>query len=98
VSDQPLDREMLIDLITKEVVSTLAAHVDRCETADGLRTVVVTGADRVAFHGNGAEVPVDLAGGGGYVLNFVHNIQDEVPPENVCAMFEAAMEYGWYGS
>ncbi|MBI3126930.1 MAG: hypothetical protein HYZ11_04930 [Candidatus Tectomicrobia bacterium] len=38
----------------------------------------------------------DLAPGGGYVLNFVHNIQDEVPPENVCAMFEAAMEYGRY--
>ena len=38
----------------------------------------------------------DLASGGGYILNFVHNIQDEVPPENVCAMFEAAMEHGWY--
>lgn len=32
----------------------------------------------------------DLAPGGGYVLNSVHNIQREVPPENVCAMFEAA--------
>ncbi len=31
----------------------------------------------------------DLAPGGGYVLNSVHNIQREVPPENVCAMFEA---------
>lgn len=38
----------------------------------------------------------DLAPGGGYVLNFVHNVQDEVPPGNVCAMFEAAMEYGRY--
>ena len=38
----------------------------------------------------------DLGEGGGYVLNFVHNIQDEVPPENVCMMFEAAMEYGVY--
>jgi uroporphyrinogen decarboxylase len=36
----------------------------------------------------------DLAPGGGYVLSAVHNIQAEVPPENVCAMFEAALEFG----
>jgi uroporphyrinogen decarboxylase len=33
----------------------------------------------------------DLGRGGGYVLASVHNIQAEVPPENVVAMFEAAM-------
>jgi uroporphyrinogen decarboxylase len=38
----------------------------------------------------------DLAPGGGYVLNSVHNIQREVPPENVVALFEAAQEYGVY--
>ena len=31
----------------------------------------------------------DLASGGGYVLASVHNIQAEVPPENVVAMWEA---------
>ncbi len=36
----------------------------------------------------------DLAGNGGYVLAAVHNIQGDVPPENVVAMFEAALEYG----
>jgi uroporphyrinogen decarboxylase len=36
----------------------------------------------------------DFAGDGGYVLCAVHNIQSEVPPENVVAMFEAALEYG----
>ncbi|MFZ5437008.1 MAG: uroporphyrinogen decarboxylase family protein [Bacillota bacterium] len=35
-----------------------------------------------------------MAEGGGYVLNSVHNIQADVPPENVVAMFEAALEYG----
>ncbi|MFQ5830806.1 MAG: uroporphyrinogen decarboxylase family protein [Candidatus Methylomirabilia bacterium] len=35
----------------------------------------------------------DLADGGGYVLSAVHNIQPEVPPENVVAMYEAALEY-----
>jgi uroporphyrinogen decarboxylase len=36
----------------------------------------------------------DLAPGGGFVFAPVHNIQAEVPAENVVAMFEAAREYG----
>ena len=36
----------------------------------------------------------DLAKGGGYVIGPVHNIQPEVPPENIVAMYEAAIEYG----
>jgi uroporphyrinogen decarboxylase len=39
----------------------------------------------------------DLAGGGGYVLASVHNIQAEVPPQNVAAMLEAAIEFGRKG-
>jgi uroporphyrinogen decarboxylase len=34
--------------------------------------------------------------GGGYVFNNVHNIQADVPPENIVAMFDAAYEYGYY--
>jgi uroporphyrinogen decarboxylase len=36
------------------------------------------------------------APGGGYVFCQVHNIQADVPSENVVAMFEAALEYGRY--
>jgi uroporphyrinogen decarboxylase len=36
----------------------------------------------------------ELGDRGGYVLSSVHNIQNEVPPENICAMFDAALEYG----
>jgi deoxyribose-phosphate aldolase len=61
MTDQPLDRELLIDLITKEVLNTLAGQLDRCETPEGIRNVVVNGADRVAFHGDASLVPVDLA-------------------------------------
>jgi uroporphyrinogen decarboxylase len=32
--------------------------------------------------------------GGGYVFNQVHNIQPNVPAENVIAMLDAAYEYG----
>ena len=38
----------------------------------------------------------DLASGGGYILSSVHNIQANVPPENIVAMFEAARKYGEY--
>lgn len=38
----------------------------------------------------------DLAPGGGFVFNPVHNIQPNVPPENVVAMFDAALEFGRY--
>jgi uroporphyrinogen decarboxylase len=37
-----------------------------------------------------------LAPGGGFVFNSVHNIQADVPPENVIAMWEALREYGGY--
>lgn len=37
-----------------------------------------------------------LAAGGGYVFNTVHNVQADVPPENVIAMWEALQEYGGY--
>jgi uroporphyrinogen decarboxylase len=34
--------------------------------------------------------------GGGYIFNNVHNIQGDVPPENILAMYEAALEFGNY--
>lgn len=38
----------------------------------------------------------DFAPGGGYILGAVHNIQPDVPLENILAMYEAAREYGKY--
>jgi len=38
----------------------------------------------------------DLAPGGGYVFAAVHNIQAFVPPANVVAAFDTALEYGGY--
>ena len=39
----------------------------------------------------------DLAPGGGFVFANIHNIQAFVPPENIVAAFETALEYGRYG-
>jgi uroporphyrinogen decarboxylase len=38
----------------------------------------------------------DLAPRGGYIFAPIHNIQAEVPPQNIVAMFEAANIYGKY--
>ena len=37
-----------------------------------------------------------LAPGGGFVFATVHNIQSEVPPQNIMAMWETLQEYGKY--
>jgi uroporphyrinogen decarboxylase len=38
-----------------------------------------------------------LAPGGGLLFASVHNVGPEVPPENLVALFEAALTYGKYG-
>jgi uroporphyrinogen decarboxylase len=38
----------------------------------------------------------DLAPGGGFVFATVHNIQGNVPPENIMAMWEILQQYGHY--
>ncbi len=38
----------------------------------------------------------DLAPGGGFVFAAVHNIQALVPPQNIVAAFDTALEYGRY--
>ena len=37
-----------------------------------------------------------LAPGGGYVFNTIHNIQADVPPENIITMWNALQNYGRY--
>jgi deoxyribose-phosphate aldolase len=61
MSDAPLDREMLIEIVTREVLTTLAERSDICESPEKLRAVLANGADRVAYHGDASSVPVELA-------------------------------------
>jgi uroporphyrinogen decarboxylase len=58
---------------------------------------------RVLPHGSVEEVEAevrqrirDLGPGGGFVVGPVHNIQPDVPPENIIAMAEATRKYGTY--
>jgi len=55
----------------------------------------------VLIHGTPADVREDVrrrietfAPGGGFVWCQIHNILPDVPPENIVAMLEAALEYG----
>lgn len=58
---------------------------------------------RVLAFGSAAEVKDevkrrinDLAPGGGFVFAAIHNIQPNVPPENIIAMWETLQEHGTY--
>jgi deoxyribose-phosphate aldolase len=56
-----MDREKLIDAVTQEVLTALTMRYDVCESPEAVRNVVANGADRVSFHGEAADVPMDLA-------------------------------------
>ncbi len=56
-----MNREALVEAITREVLTALSTRYDMAETGDQVREVVANGADRVAFHGEAADVPLDLA-------------------------------------
>ncbi len=90
MSDQPLDRELLIELITTEVLNTLAGQLDRCDTPEGLRQVVGNGADRVAFHGDASQVPLDLAH---YIDHTA--LKPEVTADDIDQLCQEAAQYGF---
>jgi deoxyribose-phosphate aldolase len=56
-----VNREAIVEAVTREVLAALAARQDVCDTGEKVREVVANGADRVAFHGEAAEVPLDMA-------------------------------------
>ena len=61
MTDETLEREVLIEVITREVLAAIAEDSDICSNPEAVRRVVANGADRVAFRGAAAEVPLDLA-------------------------------------
>lgn len=56
-----MNREALVEAITREVLTALSTRFDMAQTVEKVRQVVANGADRVAFHGEAADVPLDLA-------------------------------------
>jgi uroporphyrinogen decarboxylase len=95
-----------IDIINPVQVSARDMETDRLKREFGQDIVFWGGgadATQVLPFGTPEEVRAevkkrigDLAPGGGFVFASIHNIQAEVPPENIVAMFEAAYQYGQY--
>lgn len=95
--------EVGIDALNPVQVSAADMLTERLKREYGRELAFWGGIDthRVLPTGTPAEVREevkrridDLSGNGGYVLCAVHNIQPEVPPENIVAMYEAALEFG----
>ncbi len=61
MTDRILDHELLVELITREVMATIAEGTDICQNPEKVRKVVANGADRVSFHGDASAVPLDMA-------------------------------------
>ena len=90
MTDDVLDRELLVELITREVLATIATRTDICENPEAVRRVVANGADRVAFHGDAADVPLDLAG---YIDHTL--LKPEATADDIDHLADEAREYGF---
>ena len=53
------EREQLIEAVNREVLTVLGTSIDICDSPEKVRDVVANGADRVSFHGEAADVPLD---------------------------------------
>lgn len=95
--------EIGVDIINPVQVSAQGMDTKRLKKIYGSELTFWGGIDtqRVLPFGTPEEVREevrrridDLAPGGGYVLCAVHNIQADVPPENIVALYEEALRYG----
>ncbi len=98
--------EIGVDIINPVQVS--AAGMDSAELKREFGKDLVFwggGVDTQHVLGNGTQEQVredvkrrlrDFMPGGGFVFNTVHNIQGNVPPENIMAMWDTLQEYGVY--
>lgn len=94
-----------VDIINPVQVSATDMDTDRLKGEFGDRLSFWGGIDSQSVLPKGTVEDVgleveqrisDLAPGGGYVLNPVHNIQPDVPPANVVAMYDHGKEVGSY--
>lgn len=90
MAEAPPTREELVELVTAEVLAALAERADICATPEKLRTVVANGADRVSFHGDAEDVPLDLAK---YIDHTL--LKPDATQDDIDTMCDEALEYGF---
>lgn len=85
-----LNRDELVEIVTREVLTALAERSDICANPEQLRRVVENGADRVSFHGDAEDVPRDLA-------KFIDHtlLRPDATATEIDTMCEEALEYGF---
>jgi deoxyribose-phosphate aldolase len=85
-----MSRDQLVELVTREVLSALAERSDICANPEKLRQVVAIGADRVSFHGDAEDVPLDLA-------KFIDHtlLRPDATASEIDTMCDEAMQYGF---
>lgn len=83
-------REQLIEIVTREVLAALAERSDICATPEKLRQVVANGADRVSFHGEAEDVPLDLAR---YIDHTL--LRPDATASEIDTMCDEATQYGF---
>lgn len=97
--------EIGVDSLNPVQTSAKNMEADRLKREFGDRLSFWGGIDtmHVLNYGTPAEVRAEvkdkieaLAPGGGFILNPIHNVQPDVPVENLEAMIDAALEYGCY--
>ena len=95
-----------VDILNPVQVSAVGMDPARLKQEFGDRLVFWGGIDTQHVLPEGSETDVEaevrlrieqMGGGGGYVVAPVHNIQNDVPPRNILALYRAGLEHGWYG-
>lgn len=85
-----LSRDELVEVVTREVLTALAERSDICANPEKLRQVVANGADRVSFHGDAEDVPLDLAK---YIDHTL--LRPDATATEIDQMCDEAIEYGF---
>ncbi len=85
-----IPRDQLVELVTREVLNALAERADILSNPQKLREVVANGADRVAYHGDAEDVPVDLAK---YIDHTL--LKPDTTAAEIDVLCDEALEYGF---
>jgi uroporphyrinogen decarboxylase len=106
---RPLIRDLIdtgIDILNPVQISATGMNLKELKHEFGKNLVFWGGGvdtQRVLEIGKPKEIKNDvkknieaLAPGGGFIFAAVHNIQPNVPPENIISMWEAWLEFGAY--
>ena len=84
-----IDRTELIEVVTRQVLATLAGeHTD--QGLENAQPLVDSGAERLGYCGNGADVPKPLAS---YIDHTL--LRPDASPSDIDALCDEAVEYGF---